>query len=225
MVAEVNITALIKFGGSITERGTRKQIKQLAELLYDLYQEKGNFVIIPGGGIFAETIRKIQQDFHFSDETAHWMAIHAIDQHGLLLKEIIPHSIIENIRNIKTKIKTNSLKNIPILEVLDFAQNKSKLEHSWKTTSDSLACEIASYLGIKKVIFLKDVDGVIKNKQLISEITCEELKKLAESPLDPLTPDLLLKENITAFIVNGLNPERIEAILAGKTTITTEILR
>ncbi|MBN1330594.1 MAG: hypothetical protein JXA54_14055 [Candidatus Heimdallarchaeota archaeon] len=223
MQETTNNMALVKFGGSLTERGTKKQIKLLGELLDKIYQMYRNFIIIPGGGIFAETIRKTQLDFNLSDETAHWMAIRAIDIHSLLLQEIIPKSIIKTVREIETPTM-NFLEGIPILEVLDFAKNESSLEHTWKMTSDSLACEIAAYLGIKKLIFLKDVDGVIKDNQLISHITCKELQELTTSPLDPLTANLIQQKNLSAFILNGYKLERVEAILAGRTTIATEIL-
>ncbi len=223
MTIKEKITTVIKFGGSITERGTKQQINQLGEILSKLFFTKRNFIIVPGGGIFAESIRKIQKKLPFTGDTAHWMAIHAIEQHGLLLKEIIPNSIIVNVMKFKPT-QVNSLNKIPILSVLDFTYNESKLEHSWNTTSDSIACEIASYLGIKRIIFLKDIDGIIKNRHLISQITCDELKEMNKSPLDPLTPELLKKKNITAFIINGFQVDRVEAILTEKSTISTEIL-
>ncbi|MHA1212950.1 MAG: amino acid kinase family protein, partial [Candidatus Heimdallarchaeota archaeon] len=164
-------TTLIKVGGSITERGSRSQIKELGQIITEQYEKWGNFIIIPGGGIFAEVIRDIQKQYSITDEVAHWMAILAIDQHGLLLSNYIPKSEIIDLNKLRMLDKNSRQMKVPILEVYEFAKDYSKLEHSWNTTSDALACEIALFLGVKKIIFVKDIDGLILNKKHISTVT------------------------------------------------------
>ena len=75
---------VIKFGGSITERGSIQQIESIGRILAEIFALKKNFVIVPGGGSFAEEVRRMQNKFHFSDEQAHWMAVYAMEQHALV---------------------------------------------------------------------------------------------------------------------------------------------
>ncbi|MHA1586567.1 MAG: hypothetical protein ACTSUW_04440, partial [Candidatus Heimdallarchaeota archaeon] len=78
----MKIDTIIKFGGSITERGTLKQIVLLGKTLSTLFDCKQNFALIPGGGFFAEFVRETQEKYDLDDEQAHWMAIQAMEQHA-----------------------------------------------------------------------------------------------------------------------------------------------
>jgi aspartokinase-like uncharacterized kinase len=217
------IDTLIKIGGSISENSSRKQIETLGQVLYDIYINLKKFLVSSGGGIFAELIRKLQKDFRFSDEIAHWMAIYGMEQHSLFLKEFIPNSILIEVKDYK-KISASQSNNVPILKVMDFMRENSSLMHNWDSTSDAIACEIAIYLDFKQIIFLKDIDGVYVNGKIVPEISIDELLSLKTSPLDPTTPMLLKERNITSYIINGLNPLRLKDFINGKEIICTKII-
>ncbi len=171
------ITQVVKFGGSLTEKGTIKQISTLGKAIKEAFDENPSFFIVPGGGIFAEDIRIAQQRYGFDDETAHWLAINAMDQHALILHYFIPNSILMDYSELTTlsKKKEQKLSNIPILTVSNFMKTISQLKHSWDTTSDAITAEIAANLHISKIIFLKDIDGVIIDDNLIPVITANDL--------------------------------------------------
>jgi aspartokinase-like uncharacterized kinase len=217
------IDTLIKIGGSISERGSREQIEKLGQILYDIYSNQKKFLVLSGGGIFAELIRKTQKDFGFADEIAHWMAIYGMEQHSLLLKEFIPQSILVDVKEYKILDTLNST-NIPILKVIDFMREVSTLDRNWNSTSDAIACEIAIYLDLKQIIFMKDVDGIFVNQKIVSEISIEELLKLKMSPLDYTTPNLLKGSNIDSYIINGFHPSRLKDLMDGKEIICTKII-
>ena len=219
---------LVKIGGSITEKGTYKQIKSLGICLFDIFSKFKKFAIIPGGGIFAEEIRKMQVKEKYDDELAHWLAIDAMDLHGYFLKNFIPKSEIYEINFLKFQNSFSDFyaKNkIPILSVFEFMKKHSVLEHSWNTTSDAITIEIAAFLGIKEVLFLKDVDGIFREEKITEKISVKELSKLNNMPFDRFTPSLLERYEIRSYLINGFYPDRVFNFFKGKRNIPyTEIL-
>jgi aspartokinase-like uncharacterized kinase len=219
----MKIDTIIKLGGSITERGTLKQIIQLGKTLSAKFDIKRDFAIVPGGGFFAEFVRETQKKYALDDEQAHWMAIQAMEQHASLLLKFIPNSRLHDF----SVMEFSSLvfDNLPILRIMKYMKTESDLEKNWNSTSDAIAAEIAMKIQAKRIVFLKDIDGVIAKNRLVKKITIQELQKLKTSPLDENTPKILLKNNIRVFILNGLIHDRIENLLEGKEFIGTEIIR
>ena len=84
-------------------------------------------------------------------------------------------------------------------------------------------------LQVPKVLLVTDVDGVFTNDpkttpeaKLIKNLSASELLAMNKrTSVDKALPKLLLKTSIDCFVVNGLFPERIEAILEGRETICT----
>ncbi len=90
---------------------------------------------------------------------------------------------------------------------------------------------LAVRLQVTKVLLVTDVDGVCTNDPKIAS-EAELIKSISASQLiatnkrtsvDKALPKLLLKTSIDCFVVNGLFPERIAAILDGRETICTVI--
>lgn len=218
----MKIDTIIKFGGSITERGTLKQIVHLGKTLSSLFDRKQNFAVIPGGGLFAEFVRETQEKYKLDDEQAHWMAIQAMEQHASLLLKFIPNS---NLHDFSSKdFESLILDKLPILRVMKYMRTESDLEKTWNSTSDAIATEIAVKIKAKKIVFLKDIDGIIAKEKLVKKITIQELLELKKSPLDNNTPKILQRKNIKAYVINGLIHDRIENLLEGKEFIGTEII-
>ena len=209
------LTQVVKFGGSLTEKGTIKQIITIGKTIKEAFEANPSFLIVPGGGVFAENVRLAQQRYGFSDETAHWLAIYAMDQHALILHYFIPNSILMDYTEVNTLLKSSKEKfsKIPILTVTNFMRTTSQLMHSWETTSDAIAAEITAKLQLMKIIFLKDIDGVIVDDNLVPVITTNELERLQESPIDRNTPEILRKNNITGYIINGFIENRVKDVL------------
>ncbi len=83
--------AVLKVGGSLAEDPT-----SLAMLCQELsvLAKAHRIVIVPGGGKFADTVRKLDKTYNISDVVAHKMAILAMDQYGLLLSDVTPGSYV-----------------------------------------------------------------------------------------------------------------------------------
>jgi aspartokinase-like uncharacterized kinase len=75
---------VIKLGGSLVESDA---LLQCLDSIEQNYQNQ-TVIIVPGGGGFADQVRQTQQRWHFDDQTAHHMAILAMQQMALLFKAL-----------------------------------------------------------------------------------------------------------------------------------------
>jgi hypothetical protein len=190
--------------------------------------EEKAIIIIPGGGVFADTIRRIDKIYRLSPETAHWMATLSLDQYGLLLAELIPKA--------KTSTRLEEALNLAVQHVptvflpYQLFKLENPLEASWNVTSDSISAYFAWKFKAEKLILLKDVDGIFlppyrKNRKgkLLKKIVTTKLKSLGETCVDLKLAWLLEKFNLKCFVASGLKPTRLFRVLEGKSTVGTEI--
>lgn len=73
---------IIKIGGSLYYR---PELKRVLAHAAGLVKAPHSAVIVPGGGPFADQVRRAQQRWLFADKTAHDMALLAMRQYGLML--------------------------------------------------------------------------------------------------------------------------------------------
>ncbi len=217
---------IVKVGGSLMLKP--KKLRQLSLKLNELAKEHA-LIVVPGGGEFADVARKLDKTFSLSPKASHKMAILGMDQYGLLLADLISDSfVVDSLEFANAFLGSGKL---PILLPSKFVSNDDLLENSWDVTSDSIAVHIAKKLSSRKVLLITDVDGVYnkdpkKNKQakLLRELSAEQLLKLSKrTSVDKHLPKMLLRSGIECYVVNGLYPERIEAILEGQSTVCTLI--
>jgi 5-(aminomethyl)-3-furanmethanol phosphate kinase len=74
---------VIKLGGSLLGSNELQQWLNLIAQHGD-----GKVIIVPGGGMFADAVREAQRQTGISDHAAHHMAVMAMDQYGLLMKDL-----------------------------------------------------------------------------------------------------------------------------------------
>lgn len=220
---EINV---IKIGGSLAAHPI--ELRLLMERLGE-YSKNKPIVIIPGGGELADTVRDLDKRFSLKKTVSHRMAILAMDQYGLLLSDLTDNTAISYDLEKVTEASFSGKLSIFLPSHIMFA--KDPLENSWDVTSDSIALFIAYTLNVEKVIFITDVDGIYpidpkhqKNVRLIEKVSPRELLDLGRrTSVDNALPRLLLKWSIDCVVVNGLYPERVEAILERKETVSTII--
>ena len=147
---------VLKFGGSLI------QSKELTFWLENIFSKpkKNICIVVPGGSIFAESIRITQKRLNFSNEVAHKMAVLAMTQYGHFLTGINTDiNIIKDIKKIK-EIKEN---NNSFLWLPDNASDVDiELPKTWAFTSDSIALWLATFLKADKLI-------MVKSKKIIFE--------------------------------------------------------
>jgi len=217
---------IVKVGGSLASHPEKLRI--LCKKLIELSREH-KLVIVPGGGEFADVVRKLDKRFSLSPSASHRMAILGMDQYGLLLSDLLQGSRIVN--RLDHLQETFDLGKLPVFlpSTLLFAENA--LENSWSVTSDSIAIYVAAQLHVGRTLLVTDVDGVytsdpIKSSEakLIRELSARDLLRMNKrTSVDKFLPKLLLQLRIECFVVNGLYPERVEAILKGQNTVCTLI--
>ena len=191
---------VLKLGGSLIDSA-----KYLVSRLDDLGSKGYSFLVVPGGGPMADQVRKLFSEYDLSDEAAHWMAILAMEQYAYFLAD-----------GTRAVLTTEIAPCVGVKVLLPYQallKDDSGLEHCWDYTSDAVAALVAARLNAD---FIKatNVDGVIMNGKLASEVTASSLSGV-ESCIDQ--GSLKLLEGRSCWILNGIDPEKfIDAVLTGR---------
>jgi aspartokinase-like uncharacterized kinase len=217
---------VVKVGGSLAFYP--EKLKVLCIKLSEI-SKKHRIIVVPGGGEFADVVRCMDQVFSLSCSASHRMAILGMDQYGLLLSDLMPNSATVNkLEEIKCFLDSDGL---PVFLPSTLLLSEDPLENSWDVTSDSIAVYIASRLQAAKVLLITDVDGVYKSDpkthseaKFMENVSATDLLAMNErTSVDKALPILLLQSPIDCFVVNGLFPERVEAVLDRQNTVCTLI--
>ena len=201
---------VIKIGGSLIGNA-----RNLVSTLNDYALTKDErILIVPGGGIFADTVRIASEVYGISDEAAHWMAILAMDQYAHYLTDGTPARLVAGIADLSSiRAGASVLLVYDLLKKSD-SESGSGIVHTWNATSDTIAGWIASQLD---ATFIKatDVDGIFRDGVQLSEITASELITMGETCVDPELPGLLLSKSMNCRVVNGKNPDQVIDAIGG----------
>lgn len=197
---------VLKIGGSLFERAP--------EILERVKSLGGDILIVPGGSSFADTVREIYHKRSISDDTAHWMAILAMEEYAYYLS---------GRTGISLSASLSKGRGVRIVLPYDIIRRHDVLPHSWDVTSDTIAAWMASRLK-SKLVKVTDVDGIFYNGRLLESVNASQLAHMGETCVDRAMPGYLVKNRMDAFVVNGLYPERVVQVLTGKPAIGTRIL-
>jgi len=179
---------VLKIGGSLIEHGDK---------IIQIIKETGrNLLIIPGGGIFSDTVRRSGA----GGTCAHWMAIAAMDQYGWYLSEFglpttdtpcfmgSPHILL------------------PYLHML----TADPLPHSWDITSDTISAYYADLLSVPLII-LKSIEYIRSNGKPVQMLTDD----VVTDDLDPECLSFLLSHELNGKIILGTDYLRLKSLLIG----------
>ncbi len=215
---------VVKIGGSL--------IKEAPELVGRLVKEFGSesptfveevgasgrlpfsVLIVPGGGIFADAVRETDEMYSLGADAAHWMAILGMEQYACYL--------LDKSRALATESIADLAQGVSILFPYRLLKTRDPLPHSWDVTSDTIAAWVAVQLG---AIFVKatDVDGILREGELVREISASNITGSCSSCIDHVLPQFLLKNKIECLIVNGKFPERVIQAVYGKPVLGTVV--
>ena len=205
----MNSLIVIKIGGSLI-----KSARELVRVLHRYASDKEErILIVPGGGVFADTVRTASDTYGISDEAAHWMAVLAMDQYGHYLADGTKASLVTDIGEESIRAGVSVLLVYDLLKRSDSGEG-SGIEHTWNATSDTIAGWVASRMG---AVFIKatDVDGILRRGALVSEITARELLAMGETCVDLELPRLLISRSLDCRVVNGKYPDRVIDAIGG----------
>ena len=147
---------------------------------------RARVVIVPGGGPFADAVRDADRRFDLAHDTAHWMAILAMDQYAHLLAGMRGELALSfSARDVFVTIASGR---IPIIAPFRWLRDEDPLPHSWDVTSDSLSAWFASTLGATQLVLVKP-PGAIGDDAVdpyFRRALAPSLKwSIAEAPLSP----------------------------------------
>jgi 5-(aminomethyl)-3-furanmethanol phosphate kinase len=175
-------------------------------------------VVVPGGGPFADAVRRADRRFRLDDSSSHWMAILAMDQYAYLLA-----ALAQGVRLVWTPEQIASGR-LNVLAVSAWLRAVDPLPHSWTVTSDSIAAWVARRLRAKCLVLLKDVDGQFdrapdqRGARLLPRVARARLRGIVDAHFAEA-----LGRRLPCWVVNGRRPERLVALLKTQSTHGTQV--
>jgi dihydroneopterin aldolase len=140
---------IVKVGGSLADS------PDLARWMAFIARRGGRFVVVPGGGPFADAVREAQRRSGFDDATAHRMAILAMEQYGVRLA-----AFARNLRPVATRSAIASClreRVVPVWLPSRMLHGRADVAPGWDVTSDSLAAWLAATLDAPVLVLLKSI--------------------------------------------------------------------
>jgi 5-(aminomethyl)-3-furanmethanol phosphate kinase len=148
---------VLKVGGAVV-----RDALVLADVLASvaLLAARRPVVVIPGGGEFADAVRAAQARLGFPDDTAHWMALLAMDQVAELLAASLPAGcVVQDSGEVERALGRGAC---PVLAPARWMRAADVLPHTWDVTSDSVAAFVAGALDAPELILVKRADGPLE---------------------------------------------------------------
>jgi 5-(aminomethyl)-3-furanmethanol phosphate kinase len=161
---------VIKVGGSLFD--WPEFPRHIAALLQTLeaVDSREHIVLVAGGGPAAQLIRVLDDLHCLGDETAHRLAIRAMELSAHILAALQPRTVV--VHDTDGLYRAWCARSIPILNP-SLIWNKIEssginvLPMSWDTTSDSIAAGIAVHLAADRFILLKSAtlpEGTVRQE-------------------------------------------------------------
>jgi aspartokinase-like uncharacterized kinase len=144
------IDAVVKVGGALLSLGDALP-RALSAL--ELLSSEHSFVVVPGGGPFADAVRAVSELHSLPPNEAHWMAILGMDQYAILLASRIRNAELVHHRGEIAHAQSRG--RIPVLAPYRWLRQADPLPHSWDVTSDSIAAWVAAEVGSPQLILIK----------------------------------------------------------------------
>ena len=140
---------IIKLGGSLL--GTDELRHWLALVAQ---HGDGRVVIVPGGGVFADTVRAVYKQVPMSETCAHALAVSAMNQLGTLLIDQMP-ALVPAHSELEIAERSWQHRGIVWMPSKMVMADGDDIPHSWDVTSDSLALWLANKLSAQHLLLVK----------------------------------------------------------------------
>jgi len=141
---------VVKVGGSLLAHGP--VLDGVIEAIVDAGRDT-RAAIVPGGGPFADTVRAMDRQHSLDDDTAHWMAVLAMDQYAHLLAGRYAMLVLaESAAEVQAAFASGR---VPVIAPYRWLRDADPLPHSWDVTSDSISGWLAGALGATRLVLVK----------------------------------------------------------------------
>lgn len=196
-----NDVTVVKLGGS--HAGS----PHLKGWLDSLVACAGRVVLVPGGGPFADAVRKAQAKMRFDDAAAHHMALLAMEQYGRALASLrAGFSMAATVPAIRGALRAGR---VAVWAPAAMALKAAEMPASWDVTSDSLAAWLAGRLGARSLLLVKH-GGPFEGRVRAADLVAWEV-------VDRAFPRFLSESGVQGSIVAAPNhgAAAVEALRTG----------
>ena len=174
-----------------------------------------SLVVVPGGGPFADQVRRIQDHHGFGHSAAHYMALLAMEQFGAMLcslqSGLMPATAVSEMRAALKRGDT------PVWMPAPMAMAAPEISHSWDVTSDSLSAWLCGRLGADALLLVKSLPCLEKTMQL--DVLIE--RGIVDSRFDRYLQEV----DCPAWLMFEQDFDRFEELLNGDRDAATWITR
>ena len=186
-------TVVVKVGGGLL--AVAGALERTARAIGAAAQRRP-LVVVPGGGPFADAVRRFDATHGISPDSAHWMAMLAQDQYAHALAERIPDAAL--VSDPDGIASAHGAARVAVLAPSRWMLAADVLPHSWDATSDSVAAFVAGALDAELLVLLKPVGGSVD--------------QLTDRCFDSTRP-----AGLPVVILGVAEVERLEAVVQGVT--------
>lgn len=155
---------VVKLGGSLY---TTPLLQTWVDALAAINSQ--TIIIVPGGGPFADQVRKASHDWHLNEISAHQMAVLAMQQYACLIASLNRNiQMIDSIDSLTNLSANRAYVWLPYQDVM----KKCNYSKCWQVTSDSLSSWLAAQLDAKKLCLIKSaqIDHLTQEQLIKSDI-------------------------------------------------------
>jgi 5-(aminomethyl)-3-furanmethanol phosphate kinase len=212
------VLTVVKVGGGLGRGAGDDALRALCATLGEL-GERHPLLVVPGGAWFADAVRDADRRFRLPAATSHRMAILGMEQFGWLLSELIPGA--ERRADLAPVTAGRAAVLLPAELPL------RSLPASWQVTSDSIAAWVAREAGARRLVLVKEVDGVYADwpprGEPLPRLTVAELAALRSGGVDVYLPTALENASFETWVISGRDPRRLTELLDRGTTVGTRV--
>ena len=141
---------VVKVGGSLYDwPGLGPALQALVAAL-----DPGPVLLVPGGGDFADAVRKLHGLHGLTEEQSHWLALESLWAPAGFLRRLL--GVTDMLAVMPT---AGSWGRVTVLDAHGFCSfAASDVPHTWDVTSDSIAARAAVVWKADRLILLKSID-------------------------------------------------------------------
>lgn len=216
------IETVIKVGGSL---GRGERLREVCTCLTEAGRGRG-LLVVPGGGASADVVRDQDERFGLQPSTAHWMAILAMDQFGLLLADLTPGAtVVRTLDEARARLEDDG---VAVLLPSEPLRRADPLPHNWSVTSDSIAAWLTARAGARLLVLLKDHRGMagLSSAPASARTSVVTVAELAASrAVDDHMAELLGDAQFDLWAIDGEHAERLTELLETGNTEGVKLAR
>lgn len=209
---------VVKVGGGLARAAGGDALQALCRAIGEA-GARHRLLVVPGGGELADAVRAYDRRHGLRPETAHRMAILAMDQLGWALADLIPAPV---------STRLDALGRVSVLlPAALLLEAADPLPASWAVTSDSIAAWVAGAAGAGRLVLVKPVPGLYRDRpprgEPLARLTVAELAALRPAGVDAHLPTVLADVGVETWVIDGREPRRLGELLERGRTAGTRV--